>query len=218
MQTMGVRGRTALALAMVLAVGVGVSGCSGADGRVVSDIADQGAPAPAATGSAAPHTGNRDIDRQLAYAFKHWDDTSSKKYGNLGGSDCVNFTSQTLLARGWKMDADWWYSNTDGSMNYGSPWISSTAMMKYLQGRPDLATALTDKQRSKVRVGDIAQFDYDNSGDRDHTGVVSKVVKDGSSIKIYLVQHSKGDDYRSVDGMLDSHEAGAKVYYWHLST
>ena len=230
-----VRQRLALA-ATVVALALLVSGCSGAaagpDGEsglvIVPDNGGSGASGGDANGasgtdrspvgSTVPPTGNRNIDRQLAYAMKHWDDTSSKKYGNLGGTDCVNFTSQTLLARGWTMDADWWYSKSNGSLDYASPWISSTAFMRYLQGRPDLATALTDNQRSKVRVGDIAQFDYDNSGDRDHTGVVSRVTNSGGHISIDLVQHSKGDDFRSVDGMLKSHEAGAKVHYWHLST
>ena len=41
----------------------------------------------------------------------HYDDRNVGEFGQLGGTDCVNFASQGLLARGWTMTAEWWHDN-----------------------------------------------------------------------------------------------------------
>ncbi|WP_420898342.1 amidase domain-containing protein [Cryobacterium fucosi] len=33
-----------------------------------------------------------------AYALAHWDDCNTDEFGSISGNDCVNFTSQSLLA------------------------------------------------------------------------------------------------------------------------
>jgi hypothetical protein len=154
------------------------------------------------------------LDAQMNYLLAHWDSPNALNFGRLDGTDCVNFTSQALLARGWTMTNEWWHSQSSGVNQYGRPWISSTAFMQYLEKHPELAVP---GSAADVAVGDIAQFDYDGTGSgrtakRNHTGTVSKVL-DG---QVFVVQHNKDADYEPVADMLASHGPQAKVYYWHL--
>ena len=158
--------------------------------------------APAPTGS---------VDAQLDYLLAHWDERNTEQFGSFGGTDCVNFTSQGLLARGWTMDADWWHLPVLWSHQYSKGWVSSTAFRDYLAEHPERAVEAT---ADEVVVGDIVQFDYDNSGNRDHTATVSRIDADGT---IRVVQHSDDADYRSVDDQLALHDEGdGRVYYWHV--
>jgi hypothetical protein len=156
------------------------------------------------------------IDAQMTYVLAHWSERNIAEYGSLVDNDCVNFTSQSLIERGWTMDDAWWHTQTNGVDSYSSPWISSTSMKKYFDARPELATALTDEQRDSVVVGDIVQFDWDNSGDRDHTGIVSRVEGAGADRKIYFAGHSLDSDFRSVDVAITTDHPGGTAYYWHL--
>ncbi len=186
------------------------------------------APTPSATPSAvpepprptpavhvAPAAADPAVQRQLDYALAHWKDYNVAEYGVLGTTDCVNFASQTLIARGWQMDDQWWTSGTGSDFRFSSPWVSSTAFMRYLadSGR---ATALTDDQRDQVKLGDIAQFDWDNSGDRDHTAIVSRIEGSGDDITIYYAGHTDDTDYRSVDWAITVNHPGATAYYWSV--
>jgi len=150
-------------------------------------------------------------DAQLDYLLAHWDDRNEAGYGSFGGTDCVNFASQGLVARGWEMDEDWWHLEVLWSHQYSKAWVSSTAFRDYLAGHPELAV---DASADEVVVGDIVQFDYDDSGNRDHTATVSRVDDDGT---IHVVQHSDDADYRTVEEQLAAHdEGGGRVYYWHV--
>jgi hypothetical protein len=153
-------------------------------------------------------------DRQMDYAFDHWNDRSSKTYFYASGTNCANFTNQVLRARGWKPTSNW---HNYGWTDYTSSWVSSTALMKYFKARPQLAAPLTDKQRNQVRVGDVVQFDWDGSGDRDHTAVVSKVSTDVyGHVSVYYVGHTSHTTYSSVDSSINPQHPKARVYYWHL--
>ncbi|MET0724807.1 MAG: amidase domain-containing protein, partial [Leifsonia sp.] len=101
------------------------------------------APAPKETGplSAA-------VQAQIDYALTYWENYNSAEYGVLGDNDCVNFASQTLIARGWQQDGNWFHN--DDVYASSSSWRSSTAFRNWLQGRPDLARALDDSQRDQV--------------------------------------------------------------------
>lgn len=155
-------------------------------------------------------------DHEMLYLFQHWDHRNVDGFGSLAGTDCVNFTSQGLLARGWTMDADtsdlagWWFwkGTVTGAKNYSSAWISSTAMMRWLERHHELATR-TDLDHAAI--GDIVQFDWDHDGNPNHTGVVSR-VDDGS---VWVVQHSDDEAYASVDDELGRHP-GAVAWVWHL--
>ena len=136
-------------------------------------------------------------------------------YIAINGNDCVNFTSQSLIARGWQMDEEWWTEGTGIDFDYTPAWVSSTAFRDYLEesGR---ATALSDEQRDQVKLGDVVQFDWDNSGDRDHTGIVTRIEGSGDDIRISFAGHTDDSDYHSVDTAITEDHPGASVYYWSI--
>jgi len=173
--------------------------------------------APRATPDApnAPVPVDLAVQKQLAYALAHWKSYNVADYGVVTGNDCVNFTNQSLIARGWKMDAEWRTAGTGSSFSFSKPWVSSTALMRYLadSGR---ATALTDAQRDQVKLGDVVQFDWDKSGDRDHTGIVTRVDKTAAGVQIYYAGHTDDSDYLSVDYAITTKHPGGRAYYWSI--
>ena len=184
-----------------------VSGASGA-GREASD---------AESGVADFSAYSDGVAAQLSYAFEHWDDTESDTFGYLDDNDCVNFTSQSLLARGWAEDDEWWYDESGDAYGHADAWISSTAMRDYLEEHPERATALTDDERSSVKVGDVVQFDWDDSGDRDHTGIVTSVETElDGSITILYAGHTDPTWDRSVDWAITELHPGGVAYYWSI--
>ena len=216
----------ALVLAIVVVVGVIIVIVNATNG---SAPVAQGAATPSATAKAdvedaageadaasvvTATTDNPQILAQLDYVNAHWSDYNDD-YGVITGNDCVNFASQSLVQRGWAMDGDWWSAGDSDSFDFSSPWVSSTAFRDYIDesGR---ATALTDDQRDQVKLGDIAQFDWDNSGDRDHTGVVTRIETSGDTITIYYGGHTDDSDFRSVDWAIDVNHPGATAYYWSI--
>lgn len=168
---------------------------------------------PAAAQAAAPIDAG--VQKQLAYMLAHWKNYNTAAYGVVTGNDCVNFTNQSLIERGWTMDATWNSSGTGSNFTHTPAWVSSTALMHYLadSGR---ATALTDAQRDQVKLGDIVQFDWDKSGDRDHTGVVTRIEGSGANIVIYYAGHTEDTDYRSVDYAITERHPGGTAYYWSI--
>ncbi|GAA1523450.1 hypothetical protein BJ978_000503 [Agromyces terreus] len=158
-----------------------------------------------------------EVSAQMEYVREHWDDTESEEFGYIFDNDCMAFASQSLLARGWLEDDEWWYAVGDGYTS-SVAWRSSTGFMEYLEERPEKATALTDDQRDQVAIGDIVQFDWDLSGDRDHTGIVTGVVQraDGS-IDVEYAGHTDHTWDRSVDWSITVQHPGAVATYWHLS-
>ena len=159
------------------------------------------------------YTTNPAIDAQVGYVLTYWSSYNTAQYTVLSGVDCANFVSQSLIARGWAMDGDWYYDAGTGAM--GAAWASSTAFRDYLAARPDRATALDDSQRSLVKVGDVAQFDWDSSGDRDHTAVVTRVEHTESGTKIWVGGHTKDADFWDVDEALAT--GGGYVTYFSLA-
>lgn len=155
---------------------------------------------------------------QLEYVRDHWHRTESDRFGFLPENDCANFTSQSLLARGWEPDDEWWYDEEDGDPYASSDaWRSSTALMWYLEDHPEKATPLTDDQRDRVKVGDIVQFDWDDSGDRDHTGIVTAVITNpDGSVDIEYAGHTDATWDRSVDWAITEYHPGGVAYYWSI--
>jgi hypothetical protein len=172
-------------------------------------------PRPTPVDKGAPVSADPAVQKQLAYTLAHWQNYNTSVYGVLGTTDCVNFASQTLIERGWEMDDEWWTSGTGADFEFSSPWVSSTAFRNYVAstGR---ATELTDDQRDQVKLGDIAQFDWDNSGDRDHTGIVTRIEGSGDDIVIYYAGHTEDTDYRSVDYAITERHPGGTAYYWSI--
>jgi len=159
------------------------------------------------------YTSDPGIDAQVAYVLAYWSSYNTAQYPVIDGYDCANFASQSLVARGWTMDGGWYL---DGSGAMSPSWASSTALRDYLRTRADRATELDDSQRSQVKVGDIAQFDWDDSGDRDHTAIVTAVREgDDGKIEVYYGGHTDATWDRSVDDHPNHPET--KVYYWSVA-
>ena len=165
--------------------------------------------------AAAPVPVDAQAQAQVSYMLAHWTDYNPDAYGVITDNDCVNFTSQSLIERGWTMDDQWYAEGTGSDFVTSSPWISSTAFRDYV-AQSGRATALTDDQRDQVKIGDVAQFDWDNSGDRDHTGVVTRIEGSGDDIQIYYAGHTDDTDFRSVDYAITEKHPGATAYYWSI--
>ena len=65
-----------------------------------------------------------------------------------------------------------------------------------------------------MKVGDIAQFDWDGSGDRDHTAVVTRVEHTDAGTKVWVGGHTKDADYWDVDTALAT--GGGSVSYFSI--
>jgi hypothetical protein len=218
----------AAAAAVLVAAGATIAWTAGQMGG------DSSAAAPAADTAAAPADADADSDAsegdldtaglseavaaQLEYVHAHWDDTESDRFGVIAENDCVNFASQSLLARGWEVDDEWWYDEDGDAYASSDAWISSTMLRWYLEDHPELATALTDDQRDQVKVGDLVQFDWDDSGDRDHTGIVTAVITEADgSITIEYAGHTDATWDRSVDWAITELHPDGVAYYWSIA-
>lgn len=148
---------------------------------------------------------------QIAYAQAHYKNPNKETFGDLGATDCVNFVSQTLIARGWSLTKDWTYKN-----GYTRAWISSTGFRDYLRNHPELATELSWVQRDKVAVGDVVQFDWDNSGDRDHTAIVSGYTLINGKRELLLASHSPAAFDWPITEAIAEHGNQTQVYFWQL--
>jgi hypothetical protein len=169
----------------------------------------------AAVGSATLRFGAVDgVDRQLQYLLRYWKDYNPD-YQPLGTTDCVDFASQSLLERGWKQQGLW--SHAESVAQSGGAWISSTMFRDFMTAHPELGTALTDDERAKVKLGDVVQFDWDGTGDRDHTGVVTRVVTEGGRTRILFAGHTTDSDYRDVDDAITKDHPGGRAFYWSLA-
>lgn len=187
---------------LVLALGLGLSACSQVH-------------EPETTGT-VERSSYINVNAQISYAKTHYKNPNKSEFGDLGGTDCVNFVSQTLLQRGWKMDSSWAFSLDSSGTNYSRPWISSTGLRDYLAEQPQLATQLTWSQRDLVKPGDIVQFDWDASGDRDHTAIVSGIESvDGKRI-VLLASHSPAAFDWPIEDAVAEHGSQTKVYFWSL--
>ncbi|NYD67490.1 amidase domain-containing protein [Agromyces atrinae] len=176
-------------------------------------LAPTSSPAPLSLSLTLTYVPDPRVVSQMDYVMAHWSDYNTAEFTVISGNDCMNFTSQSLLARGWVMDAGWFYDASTGA--YSPSWVSSTAFRDYLATRPDLGVELDDSQRDLVKVGDIAQFDWDSSGDRDHTAIVSRVERTESGTRIWVAGHTKDSDYWDVDEALTT--GGGTVHYWSLN-
>lgn len=155
---------------------------------------------------------------QLEYVLANWDNSYTGPFGYIEEFNCMNFTSQTLLARGWEQTEDWWNDQTGDPLDASTSWYSSTAFMDWLSEHPELATPLTDDERDELAVGDIVQFDWDNSGDRDHTGIVTRIDHNADgTISVYYAGHTDYTLMRSVDWAVTVLHPGGTAHYWHLS-
>ncbi len=189
---------------VLLVVSVALSSCAPVHDPKLTGVIERGATAS--------------ITSQIDYAKAFYKSPNSDLFGDLGGVDCVNFASQTLLARGWVMDSEWWHSQA-ADEPYSRAWISSTGFRDYLAKHPKLATELPASPEALVKVGDIVQFDWDASGDRDHTAVVSGLLQNPETgeQEILVTSHSPAAFDWPLDDVLAENDARTVVYFWSLN-
>jgi hypothetical protein len=170
-------------------------------------------PTPRATGLTYRYKVDTKLDRQMAYAFQNWNNSANRTFGYLSGSDCANFASETLLARGWQRSSEWF---NYGAGRWSGTWVSSTALSSWLKKRPDLAKRLTYSQRDQVVVGDVVQFRWPGHSKKytswDHTGIVSKVVVlPNGHHDVYYVAHTLNRQYGGGTTGLAAYYAKQKI-------
>jgi len=159
------------------------------------------------------------VDKQLAYALTYWKNYNTAQYGDLNpvGGDCANFVSQTLIARGWTMNDDWY--NRDAAAQWSPAWGYVPSMDAYFrENAAQLGlTEYSFDQRDKIKVGDIVMFDWNDNDSLDHVQIVSAVQNVNGQIKIKMVGHNEDSDYRDLDEAITVDHPGAIGHFWSLS-
>jgi len=172
--------------------------------------------------SDAPVTYSREsltpVDAQLQYAFAHWSTETYNlaTYGefNSVGGDCMNFVSQTLIARGIPMTAGWSFTSPT---KYTGSWIYTPSFENYLLASPELGfTRLTAEQRDQAEVGDIVVFDWNSNDSADHIQIISDIrVVDGKQ-QILMVGHNLDSNWRDFDTTITVDHPGALAWFWKV--
>jgi len=158
------------------------------------------------------------VDAQLQYAFQHWslDTYNLATYGefNSVGGDCMNFVSQTLIARGIPMTAGWSFTSPT---DYTGSWIYTPSFENYLLANPQAGfTRLTVDQRDQAEVGDIVVFDWNSNDSADHIQIVSDIrVVDGKQ-QILMVGHNLDSNWRDFDTTITVDHPGALAWFWKV--
>ncbi|OII10267.1 hypothetical protein BIU97_11895 [Curtobacterium sp. MCBA15_009] len=157
-----------------------------------------------------------DVDRQLAYAMRYWEDYNLTEYGTMNpiGGDCANYVSQTLIARGWEQRSDW-YNRAAGAEHSATwtycptmdPWLSANAAEFGLTRR-------SLDERDKVKVGDIVFYDWNDNDSPDHTTIVSEVFTEpDGTIRIKSASHNQDGPYRDLDEMITVQHPGGTAWF-----
>lgn len=158
------------------------------------------------------------VDRQLEYAFRHWhtDSYNLAEYGtfNPQGGDCMNFVSQTLIARGLPMTEGWKFAKGGG---HTQTWTFVPSFDAYLASHPELGfTRLTLEQRDEVAVGDIVVLDWNANYNPDHIQIVSAVEKSDAGTKILMVGHNLDSNWRDLDEAITVDHPGGLAWFWKV--
>jgi hypothetical protein len=195
-------------LASVVALCLLITGCSAAP-SLTERVRVTGT-----TQSSAENTA-----KQLAYAMAHWKDYNTAEYGDLNplGGDCANFVSQTLIARGWQMNSQWY--NHHAGADWSPAWGYVPAMDDYLRTNAAQLglTKYSFDQREKIKVGDIVMFDWDDNDSLDHVQIVSAIEKSGGTIQVKMVGHNEDTDHRDLDNTITVDHPGTVGHFWALS-
>lgn len=153
------------------------------------------------------------VDRQLEYAFRHWNDYNLTYFGdfNVWGGDCMNFVSQTLLARGWGV-TDEWFNNAQEE--WGDAFVHVPSFDAWLSQHPEYGAVRLDlDDRDRAKIGDVVVFDWDGDGSLDHAQVISQVRTVGDETRIAMVGHNMDTMYRDLDGALEL-QGGPHAQAW----
>jgi hypothetical protein len=170
-------------------------------------------PQKAATELAFTYVVETPVDRQLSYAFAHWNSYNIASFGdfNAWGGDCQNFVSQTLLARGW-VETPEWYNHAQE--DWADAFVHVPSFVDWLDSSPEYGTShLTLDQRDEVKLGDLVVFDWDRDGSLDHIQVVSALLPTSEGVEVKMVGHNVDSDYRDLDRAITVEKPGAAAFF-----
>lgn len=188
-------------------------------GAVPIAVTDKSGKSVATDGKTYDYQVQTPVDKQLAYAMTYWKNYNTAEWGDLNpvGGDCANFVSQTLIARGWTMNGDWY--NKDAAADWSPAWGYVPSMDAYFaENAKELGlTEYSFDQRDKIKVGDIVMFDWNDNDSLDHVQIVSAVENVNGQIKIKMVGHNEDSDYRDLDEAITVDHPGAIGHFWSLS-
>lgn len=156
------------------------------------------------------------VDRQLEYAFDHWRDYNTAQYGDFNalGGDCMNFVSQTLVARGWTQTAEWF---NDRGIDWASPFIYVPAFDEWMTAHPEYgAVKLGMKDIDKLKVGDVVMLDWERNGFFNHAQIVSGVEHVDGETEVYMVGHNLDSIYRDLGATVAAESPDAIAWFWSL--
>lgn len=157
------------------------------------------------------------IDRQLAYAFTHWESYNTAAYGdfNAWGGDCMNFVSQTLVARGWTPTSDWF---NDAQREWASAFVYVPDFDEWMSRHPELgATRLGMADLDLLKPGDVVMIDWDGNGFFNHAQVVSAIEYRDGEPRVLMVGHNADSTYRDLQDALERYGTeDAVAYFWSL--
>ena len=195
---------------------LGPEGCGPAHGRaawwngkVECHVMDGGAIVAIHRGAHLRTYTGTPTQKEIDYVNANWYTLGASGYSYLPNEDCANFVSQALRSRGWKTTPTW----HPGSVN----WVSSTHLRAWVLANHTAHELKGVASFSQVKVGDIAQFDWKNTGIRDHTAIVTKVTQlaDGTW-QVWVGEHTDPYQYRNVRSMITKTHPGASVYFLSL--
>ncbi|CAN5228899.1 hypothetical protein BH11ACT2_BH11ACT2_05720 [soil metagenome] len=153
------------------------------------------------------------VEKELAYIADYWYTTGpTKKYSYIPNQNCANFVSQALHARGWKMSKRWY--NKGG--RHSPAWTSSMALGEYLRDKGAVKLSDSPKNRKRISVGDVVQFDWERDGLTNHSAIVTKIVHRGKQTKIFVAESADPYQFRSMNQMIHKVHPGGKAWFWKL--
>jgi hypothetical protein len=156
------------------------------------------------------------VDRQMNYAFTHWNDYNLEQYGDFNdrGGDCMNFVSQTLIARGWVPNEQWF---NNGGTDWASPFIYAPHFDEMLVANPQYgAVRLGMEDLDQVKIGDIVMMDWERNGFFNHVQVVSGVEVIDGRTHVLMVGHNLDSMYRDLVPTLREMDPSGIAYIWSL--
>jgi hypothetical protein len=181
-------------------------------GTVQCNLDDSGAIVAVYQGKAAVTYSGTPVQREIHYVDANWYTQGTTNYTYIPNEDCANFVSQALHARGWAYTKAWKPNTID--------WVSSTHLRAWiLSAYPGVTELKGIASFSQVKVGDIAQFDWKNTGIRNHTAIVTAVrrMPDGT-YQVWVGEHTDPYEYRNVEQMVTVTHPGATVYFLSLGS
>ncbi|EPR77455.1 hypothetical protein ADILRU_0154 [Leifsonia rubra CMS 76R] len=184
---------------------------------VTVEVIAAATPVPSSAALEYTYAASSPVDSQMQYVMAHWNNYNAEEFGDLNpvGGDCANFASQSLIKRGWTMTDSWF--NFDAGGNWGSAWGYVPSFETWLTANPQLgASKLSFDERSKVKVGDLAVFDWNNNDYLDHIQVVSAVTTVDGVTTIKMVGHNLDTNYRDLDETITVDHPGATGHFWSI--